>query len=173
MGAARLTMVDRDSSTGYLLAGAAGGTAAVGSLCIKLMGDTTLSAYLCPIWDDCEPHLRLLCYVGRIASLGGYLAANAIMWTLFVQALQRLPSVHAAVVNSSANVCFSAVFAFVLFREPLPPMWWVGVSFIIMGICLVVTESDTTSPTPKTNGIQPTASPSSSTTAPSSLTAHG
>jgi drug/metabolite transporter (DMT)-like permease len=96
------------------------------------------------------------------------------MWVFFVKAMARLPTVTAVVVNTSgltptltrwhqdhstnpnpaftpsppaANVGASAFLGWLLFGEPLPFLWWVGVSLMILGVSLVVTEETLTEET--------------------------
>ena len=76
----------------------------------------------------------------RGLALGGYILAQGQMWVLFVKAMQRIPSITAVVVNTCANVVASSLLGFAFFSEALPLLWWVGVSLMLCGVSLVVTE---------------------------------
>jgi len=128
---------------GYLYGLAAGVCAASGSVCIKGFGDDVVSKALCSDKSACEEGtLLLVVWLLRGLALAGYIFTQGQMWVLFVKALQRLPSITAVVVNTSANVVASSVLGYMLFKEPLPLMWWMGVSMMLVGVSLVVTEDD-------------------------------
>ena len=40
------------------------------------------------------------------------------------------------------RVFASSLLGFVVFGEPLPLLWWMGISFMLVGVSLVVTEKD-------------------------------
>ena len=86
--------------------------------------------------------MALAVWALRGLALGGYIFTQGQMWVLFVKALQRLPSVTAVVVNTSANVVASSLLGFAVFGESLPLLWWMGISFMLVGVSLVVTEKD-------------------------------
>ena len=141
----RRPYIDLDGRTnqGYAYALAAGACAASGSVCIKCFGDEVVSKALCSYGFECrEGRMALAVWALRGLALGGYIFTQGQMWVLFVKALQRLPSVTAVVVNTSANVVASSLLGFAVFGEPLPLLWWMGISFMLVGVSLVVTEKD-------------------------------
>lgn len=133
---------------GYGYALAAGVCAASGSVCIKGFGDEAyvegVSKALCATEiEACRVGtMAMAVWALRALALGGYIFTQGQMWVLFVKALQRLPSITAVVVNTSANVVASSFLGYILFQEPLPPMWWMGISLMLVGVSLVVTEND-------------------------------
>jgi len=64
-------------------------------------------------------------------------ACNALMWNLFVKSMDCTTSVHAVVVNNAANFFLTAIFALVLFGEPLSLQWAFGAVLILTGVVLM------------------------------------
>jgi multidrug transporter EmrE-like cation transporter len=59
---------------------------------------------------------------------------NGIMWGLFTTALARGSSTtRVSIVNTSANFMLTAIMGWIIFRESLPPLWWVGAAMLVAG----------------------------------------
>jgi drug/metabolite transporter (DMT)-like permease len=60
------------------------------------------------------------------------------MWTLFTTALARGTSTtQVSIINTSANFVLTALMGLVIFSEALPPMWWLGAAFLVVGNVIV------------------------------------
>ncbi|KAL3275789.1 hypothetical protein HHI36_020533 [Cryptolaemus montrouzieri] len=101
----------------------AGICAAAASVFGKLSGLPTL---------DNSFILRLLCFTLMIF-------LNGCVWTLFVKALhQSESSLLATVVSNASNFLFSTLMGYIVFRETTSMLWWIGLSFILFGLFLVM-----------------------------------
>lgn len=70
------------------------------------------------------------------------------MWTLFTKALARGNSTtQVSIMNTSANFVITAILGFAIFSEALPPLWWVGASFLVAGNVIIGKKDEGT---PKT-----------------------
>lgn len=59
---------------------------------------------------------------------------NILMWTLFTKALTRASSTtRVSIVNVSTHFFITAMLGAVIFKEKLPPLWWIGASLLITG----------------------------------------
>ena len=69
------------------------------------------------------------------------LLLNCAMVTLYTKALS-LASVaaEASLINTASNLCFTAVFSFVIFRETFSYQWLLGTVLVISGVSLSMTE---------------------------------
>ncbi|KAI4161280.1 MAG: hypothetical protein LQ342_004947 [Letrouitia transgressa] len=66
------------------------------------------------------------------------LAFNALMWALFTAALTRASSTtRVSVINTSSNFMLTAVLGWMIFRERLPPLWWVGGAGLVVGTVII------------------------------------
>lgn len=100
---------------------------------------TNASFYLISILD-CD---QIVSYI-RIICFGMIFLCNALMWTLFVKAMQKCSStVEATLINTASNLAFTAILGYLLFAENLSLLWWIGMSFIVIGMCLIMQDSDT------------------------------
>lgn len=64
--------------------------------------------------------------------------SNVIQWLQFTLSLNLAPSsVHAGLVNSGANFLATAVLARAVFGDPLPILWWMGSTLILIGMILM------------------------------------
>lgn len=70
----------------------------------------------------------------RGACFGLVFLCNMLMWNLFVKSMNFSSSVMATVVNSATNFFSSAILGHLLFGEPLPTSWWVGLCFVLVGL---------------------------------------
>eukprot|EP00123_Amoebidium_parasiticum_P003626 comp14918_c0_seq1/m.11476 comp14918_c0_seq1/g.11476 ORF comp14918_c0_seq1/g.11476 comp14918_c0_seq1/m.11476 type:complete len:151 (-) comp14918_c0_seq1:402-854(-) len=87
---------------------------------------------------DDKQILHWVTRIGRVCSFGLMFGFNALMWTLFTKSLSKCSStLEATVTNSAANFFFTALCGMVLFQETLPLLWWVGGSFVVVGLLLV------------------------------------
>ncbi|TVY12987.1 hypothetical protein LARI1_G008366, partial [Lachnellula arida] len=63
---------------------------------------------------------------------------NAIMWTLFTQALARGSSTtRVSILNTSANFMLTAILGFLIFSESLPPLWFLGAALLVAGNVII------------------------------------
>ncbi|KAL9611078.1 MAG: hypothetical protein Q9167_004250 [Letrouitia subvulpina] len=66
------------------------------------------------------------------------LAFNALMWALFTAALTRASSTtRVSIINTSSNFMLTAVLGWMVFRERLPPLWWVGGAGLVVGTVII------------------------------------
>ncbi|KIN00473.1 hypothetical protein OIDMADRAFT_19542 [Oidiodendron maius Zn] len=69
---------------------------------------------------------------------------NGIMWTLFTKALARGTSTtQVSIINTSANFMITAVLGFMIFRESLPPLWWLGAALLVVGNVIIGRREET------------------------------
>ncbi|KAI1470495.1 uncharacterized protein F4812DRAFT_417823 [Daldinia caldariorum] len=72
--------------------------------------------------------------VVRATFFGLNLAFNAVMWTLFTQALAKGNSTtQVSIMNTSTNFVVTALLGLAIFSESLPPLWWVGAALLVAG----------------------------------------
>ncbi|CAI8021608.1 Transmembrane protein 42 [Geodia barretti] len=124
---------------GFSLAVAAGFCAAMASVFSKLAFEeegATLKHITCPfVAESVCPSVVLALRVGSFILL---FLSNAVMWALFVRALQGCGStVEAAVANSGSNFIFTALFGIFLFGESVSLMWWFGASLVVLGLVVI------------------------------------
>ncbi|KAF4311012.1 Transmembrane protein 42 [Botryosphaeria dothidea] len=63
---------------------------------------------------------------------------NAIMWGLFTRALTLANStVRVSIINTSANFMITAFLGAGVFRESLPPLWWLGAALLVAGSVII------------------------------------
>ncbi|KAJ3115577.1 hypothetical protein HDU96_000401 [Phlyctochytrium bullatum] len=78
----------------------------------------------------------------RLAFFWAMTVCNGLMWSFFTKALAAgSSSTQVTLINSAASLCFTALLGFLLFREPLPPLWWIGASLVVGGTVLMSTPS--------------------------------
>jgi drug/metabolite transporter (DMT)-like permease len=73
----------------------------------------------------------------RVICFGCIFLSNAIMFNLFAKAMDLLGTVQALVINTATNFFTSAVLGLLLFSEPLGWRWWLGSTFILLGVYLM------------------------------------
>ncbi|XP_017776694.1 PREDICTED: transmembrane protein 42 [Nicrophorus vespilloides] len=79
----------------------------------------------------------------RILFFSLMLACNAAVWTFYVKALQASNSSLSATVTSAAtNYLLSAISGFLIFGEVTSLIWWAGAGLVLLGLILIVTESE-------------------------------
>lgn len=60
------------------------------------------------------------------------------MWSLFTTALRRGTSTtQVSIMNTSANFILTAFMGSLVFSEALPPMWWLGAMFLVVGNVII------------------------------------
>ncbi|CAH1105333.1 unnamed protein product [Psylliodes chrysocephalus] len=79
-------------------------------------------------------------YVLKIAFFVLMLLFNTACMTFFVKALQQSLSLKATLISSSTNYVFTALAGFIIFQETTSLLWWSGISLIILGLILIVSE---------------------------------
>ncbi|KAL5022487.1 hypothetical protein ScPMuIL_001642 [Solemya velum] len=85
-----------------------------------------------------EENVQMAAYCMRVIFFVLIFLFNALMWTLFVKALQYCSStVEATVTNTASNFFFTAVVSSVLFGEHLSLLWWLGSVIILLGLLLI------------------------------------
>ncbi|KAL2200701.1 hypothetical protein P885DRAFT_57567 [Corynascus similis CBS 632.67] len=95
--------------------------------------------------DSVEGFVEILV---RGSFFGLNLVFNGVMWTLFTKALARGNSTtQVSIMNTSANFVITAILGFAIFSEALPPLWWVGASFLVAGNVIIGKKDEGT---PKT-----------------------
>lgn len=74
------------------------------------------------------------------------------MWSLFTTALARASSTtQVSVVNTSSNFFLTAVLGLIVFSETLPPLWWAGAAFLVLGNVVIVSQKNDAVPAPATD----------------------
>ncbi|KNC46989.1 uncharacterized protein AMSG_11579, partial [Thecamonas trahens ATCC 50062] len=86
----------------------------------------------------------------RAVTLLGVFAPNAAMWHCYVSALQGLPTVHAAIINTVANIVCSAIWGALLFAEPLSLRWALGSLLMAAGLAAMTAAAPHEVPAPAT-----------------------
>ncbi|KAL1879761.1 hypothetical protein Daus18300_001598 [Diaporthe australafricana] len=77
-------------------------------------------------------------YIVRAVFFGLNLVFNGVMWALFTKALARGNSTtQVSIMNTSSNFFITAMLGFVIFSESLPPLWWVGATFLVAGNVII------------------------------------
>ncbi|CAH1968252.1 unnamed protein product [Acanthoscelides obtectus] len=79
--------------------------------------------------------IRLLLFITMIV-------CNAAVWRFFVRGLQQCGSVKATAISSSTNYICSAIIGFAVFGEVTSLLWWSGMTLIIWGLVLIVTDQE-------------------------------
>ena len=69
------------------------------------------------------------------------LLLNGVVITLYTKAL-TLASVaaEASLINTASNLCFTAIFSFLIFRESFSYQWMFGSVLVIAGVTLTMTK---------------------------------
>ena len=63
---------------------------------------------------------------------------NFQMWSLFTTALRRGTSTtQVSIMNTSANFILTAFMGSLVFSETLPPLWWLGATFLVVGNVII------------------------------------
>jgi len=137
---------------GVLLALLAGLCAAFASVFAKLAMASDSTLVLCErsfkyldelvilnLIVDCDQivvYIRMICF-------GMIFLCNAMMWTVFVKAMQKCAStVEATLINTASNLTFTAILGYLLFAESLALLWWIGMTFIVVGMCFIMYDSE-------------------------------
>ncbi len=94
---------------------------------------------------------RVLEVIVRLLLVLSTLLLNGAMVTLYTKALS-LASVaaEASLMNTASNLCFTAIFSFVIFRETFSYQWMLGSVLVILGVTLSMTEDRETQSEKKT-----------------------
>lgn len=65
------------------------------------------------------------------------------MWALFTKALARGNSTtQVSIMNTSSNFFITALLGLVIFSEDLPPLWWVGATFLVAGNVIIGSKDE-------------------------------
>ena len=60
------------------------------------------------------------------------------MWALFTAALTRASSTtRVSIINTSSNFMLTAFLGLIIFRESLPPLWWLGAVGLVVGNVII------------------------------------
>ncbi|KAK2613840.1 hypothetical protein N8I77_000719 [Diaporthe amygdali] len=82
-------------------------------------------------------------YIVRAVFFGLNLLFNGVMWALFTKALSRGNSTtQVSIMNTSSNFFITALLGFVIFSESLPPLWWVGATFLVAGNVIIGSKDE-------------------------------
>ena len=69
------------------------------------------------------------------------LLLNGAMITLYTKALSLAGvAAEASLINTASNLCFTAIFSFVIFRESFSYQWMFGSVLVIAGVTLTMTK---------------------------------
>ena len=95
---------------------------------------------------------RVLEALLRLLLVLSTLLLNCAMVTLYTKALS-LASVaaEASLINTASNLCFTAVFSFVIFRETFSYQWLLGTVLVMFGVSLSMTDDQGLKEVKKTN----------------------
>lgn len=111
---------------GYILSSLAGCCGAFASLTGKLITSQLIEGQW--IW------------LARVVLLSLTLLLNAVMWTLFVEAMQYLSASQSLLVNTAGNIFLSAFIGHMFFNEVINFTWSLGATFIVIGLSILVSE---------------------------------
>ena len=102
-----------------------------------LVGKLGLDFKSSPITDLDNKHLE---YILRVVLVILTLLLNSTMITLYTKALS-LASVaaEASLINTASNLCFTALFSFIIFQETLSYQWMIGSVLVLTGLTLLMT----------------------------------
>ena len=77
----------------------------------------------------------------RLLLILSTLLLNGVMITFYTKAL-TLASVaaEASLINTASNLCFTAIFSFLIFRESFSYQWMFGSVLVIAGVTLTMTK---------------------------------
>ncbi|KUI54898.1 Transmembrane protein 42 [Cytospora mali] len=82
-------------------------------------------------------------YIVRAIFFGLNLLFNGVMWALFTQALAKGSSTtQVSIMNTSSNFFITAIMGLIIFSESLPPLWWVGAAFLVVGNVIIGKQDD-------------------------------
>ncbi|KAJ0115349.1 hypothetical protein J7T55_012627 [Diaporthe amygdali] len=82
-------------------------------------------------------------YIVRAVFFGLNLLFNGVMWALFTKALSRGNSTtQVSIMNTSSNFFITALLGLVIFSESLPPLWWVGATFLVAGNVIIGSKDE-------------------------------
>ncbi|POS80699.1 hypothetical protein DHEL01_v200896 [Diaporthe helianthi] len=82
-------------------------------------------------------------YIVRAVFFGLNLIFNGVMWALFTKALSRGNSTtQVSIMNTSSNFFITALLGLVIFSESLPPLWWVGATFLVAGNVIIGSKDE-------------------------------
>ncbi|KAJ3189380.1 N-acetylglucosaminyldiphosphodolichol N-acetylglucosaminyltransferase catalytic subunit alg13 [Gaertneriomyces sp. JEL0708] len=133
-----------------VLSGAAAALASVFSKCAAQSEDAVAAS---PLQSFVDQYLSMLGLRDKIPYsiiirglfVGGVVGANVAMWFLFTRALNKAPSTaQVTVINNAANMCFSALFGYLLFDDMgmITSQWWAGVTLLLCGSALIIRGED-------------------------------
>ncbi|XP_057654014.1 transmembrane protein 42 [Diorhabda carinulata] len=77
----------------------------------------------------------------RISFFALMLITNTTSLTFFVKALQQTASINATLITSATNYIVTALVGFILFNETTSLYWWSGISLILIGLVLIVSNT--------------------------------
>ncbi|KAI7786290.1 hypothetical protein LA080_004111 [Diaporthe eres] len=82
-------------------------------------------------------------YIVRAVFFGLNLLFNGVMWALFTKALARGNSTtQVSIMNTSSNFFITAILGLMIFSEDLPPLWWVGATFLVAGNVIIGSKDE-------------------------------
>ena len=69
------------------------------------------------------------------------LLLNGVMITLYTKALSLAGvAAEASLINTASNLCFTAIFSFVIFRESFSYQWMFGSVLVVAGVTLTMSK---------------------------------
>ena len=82
---------------------------------------------------------RVLEAILRLLLILSTLLLNGVMITLYTKALSLAGvAAEASLINTASNLCFTAIFSFVIFRETFSYQWMFGSVLVIAGVTLTM-----------------------------------
>lgn len=81
--------------------------------------------------------LRYGSWPGAAAAVATLIGCNALGLTCYVRSLADMPSLQATSISNTFNTVASGVLGRLVFAEPLPARWWLGVTALAAGTLLV------------------------------------
>jgi len=125
--------INSSSLKGYILAIISGSCASITSIFVKIsLTDQLWTGYHFLGWWLI---VTLKCSLFLLA-----IFFNSIMWTLFVQSSQYLPTSLTMVYSMATNVFLTSVIGFIFLNESIKFLWFVGATCIMLGVFIIISN---------------------------------
>ena len=126
------------------LAAIAGLFAATGGLLAKLStGDSILIDQICTYLNSSGSICAMIQYGCRALMFALMLLVNSLGTGFQMSAMAATSSGIATVINTGSNLLVTALYGLMVFNEKLSVQWYIGASFIALGIS-IISSSDST-----------------------------
>lgn len=86
-----------------------------------------------------QPKDELSAFIIRALFLLLNVMCTVLMIGLYTRSMHHLSTTEATIINSSANLIFTALFGTILFQERLSLRWYMGSILITVGVAVIMT----------------------------------